>query len=272
MIAIIGGSGLYDIEDIDIEREIVIDTPYGQSNEIMLGKLGQKKVAFLSRHKKGHLLPPSMVPYAANIWALKSIGARRIISISAVGSLREEIEPGTFIIVEDFIDRTYRRRNSFYDESLVMHTSLVPGHCPQLKKIIFEVSNGEVRTGGVYLCIEGPQFSTRAESHFHRKATNANVIGMTNATEFKLAREAGLCYISVSLVTDYDVWKEETVDAKKVLEVFNDNIQRVKKLIPIWIEAIPEDRKCNCKIFPRQALVSQLNDKTRAIYDFLSSE
>jgi 5'-methylthioadenosine phosphorylase len=222
-LGIIGGSGLYALESLlDIEP-IAVETPYGSpSDAIHLGHLGGRTVAFLSRHGAGHRFSPSEVPYRANIWALKSIGVTHLISISAVGSLKEALPPRSFVVPDNLIDRTLGRPRTFFEGGVVAHVSLADPFCPSLSEAVAsaaEVGDLPVARGGTYVCIEGPQFSTRAESHLYR-SWGASVIGMTAMPEARLAREAELCYACLAMVTDYDVWHdaEEHVSVELVIQ------------------------------------------------------
>ena len=209
-IAVIGGSGLYDIEGLEDVQEHVIDTPFGSpSDAIRIGTLNGRRVAFLARHGRGHRYNPTEVPVAANIWALKSLGAFWVVSVSAVGSLKLEIEPRHFVIPDQIIDKTKNRYGTFFKD-IAVHVGFSHPFHPDLAKILYESCVAEgvtVHDGGTYVCMEGPQFSTRAESELHR-SWGASVIGMTAIPEAKLAREAELCYQTVALATDYDCWRE----------------------------------------------------------------
>lgn len=222
-LGIIGGSGLYALEAlINIERQAVA-TPYGNpSDALHVGELAGRPVAFLSRHGIGHRLAPSEIPYRANIWALKSLGVTHLISISAVGSLEEQIQPRSFVVPDNLIDRTLSRPRTFFEDGVVAHVSLAQPFCTTLADVVAQAARvGElpVKRGGVYVCIEGPQFSTRAESSLYR-SWGARVIGMTAMPEARLAREAELCYACLAMVTDYDVWHdaEEHVSVELVIE------------------------------------------------------
>lgn len=220
MIGIIGGSGLYDLPGLTDTRWVDCDTPWGPpSDQVFLGRLGDAELAFLPRHGRGHRVPPSEVNYRANIAALKSLGVTDVLSLSAVGSLREDLAPGCFVVVDQFIDRTFSREKSFFGTGLVAHVAMASPVCARLGEHIghaLEAQQLPHRRGGTYLVMEGPQFSTLAESQLYR-AWNCDVIGMTNMPEAKLAREAELCYASVAMVTDFDCWHpthdDVTVDA-----------------------------------------------------------
>lgn len=215
-IAVIGGSGLYDMQGLEDIQEIHLHTPYGPpSDAIRVGRLGQARVAFLARHARGHKLLPSEIPFLANIWALKSLGVRYLLSVSAVGSLCEPFAPLDLVLPDQFIDHTRGRPRSFFGEGAVAHVSLADPVCPDLQALVWTEAQtlgfgrGRVHRGGTYICIDGPQFSTRAESLMYRQ-WGAQVIGMTNLPEARLAREAEIAYATLALVTDYDCWRERT--------------------------------------------------------------
>ena len=236
MIAIIGGSGLYQIEGLEDATWKRVVTPFGNpSDEILTGRVDGVPVAFLPRHGRGHPHSPTSINYRANIHALKQLGARDVISLSAVGSLEESLAPGTFVIVDQFVDRTFARDKSFFGEGLVAHVSMADPVCRRLgdalEKAAAELGLPHVR-GGSYLVMEGPQFSTRAESELYR-SWGLSVIGMTNMPEAKLAREAELCYATVAMVTDYDCWHDDhaAVSVEQVIAVLNGNAERARSLV-----------------------------------------
>lgn len=249
-IGIIGGSGLYEIEGITILEEREVDTPFGApSAPLTIGDLNGRRVAFLPRHGKHHEFNPSNVPYRANLWALKSVGVFWVVAVNAVGSLREEIVPGHFAIPDQIIDKTCKRPNTMYDE-VVTHVGLSEPFHPMLREVLLEATRQEeitVHDGGTYVAMEGPAFSTRAESHMHR-AWGANLIGMTAMPEARLARETEMCYASVCLPTDYDVWREgeEEVDVTSVLAILRQNIANVKKVLARAIPLIPLEKESEC--------------------------
>ncbi len=235
-IGIIGGSGLYDIDNPSEAEELNILTPWGEtSSSILKTNSGENEVFFLSRHGKGHLISPSEINYRANIYALKFLGVDWIISVSAVGSLKEDIAPGIIVIPDQFIDFTKNRKSSFFDEGIVAHVSMAK---PVSEKLSSQLADSckelgiDYKFGGTYVCIEGPQFSTLAESNFYR-SLDADIIGMTNMPEAKLAREAEICYSTLALSTDYDCWNEahESVSVDQVLDTMNKNINNAKKII-----------------------------------------
>src|SRR3989339_280318 len=234
-IAIIGGSGVYEIEGIKILKEMEIKTPFGlPSDKIRIGELEGVKIAFLPRHAVGHKIMPSEVNSRANIYALKKIGVEKIISISACGSLKEEIKPRDFVIPDQLFDRTKLRPSTFFGDGIVAHVGFAEPYCPELRKILIETAKSlslPVHAGGTYVCIEGPQFSTKAESKVYR-SLGFSVIGMTNLPEAKLAREAEICFATIGLATDYDVWKEgEEVSVERVIENMHILTTNVKKLV-----------------------------------------
>lgn len=248
-IGIFGGTGIYDSQLLEDPEEVVIDTPYGKpSDAITIGVFKGRKTAFLPRHGKKHSLPPHMINYRANIWAFKELGVTRIIAPSAVGSLKEEVKPGHFALPTQFLDFTKSRKGSFSKEGKVIHISVADPFCPELQTSIIDVSkrqNIHMHKDCTYVCIEGPRFSTKAESKFYR-TTGSDIIGMTLVPECQLAREAQICYASISTVTDYDVWAEKPVTAKEVLETLSKNVEMTKIMLMDLIELIPKTRSCLC--------------------------
>tara|TARA_B100000989_G_C19494262_1_gene451239 strand:+ start:75 stop:941 length:867 start_codon:yes stop_codon:yes gene_type:complete len=255
-LGIIGGSGLYEIENFEDKQFIDCITPWGEpSDQILKTKYKNKEVFFLPRHGKGHFISPSKINFRANIDALKQQGVTDIVSISAVGSLKKELQPGKFVIVDQFIDRTFVRNKTFFDNEIVAHVSMAN---PTSKGLMdacenaIKKSNIDYKRGGTYIVMEGPQFSTLAESNLYR-SWNADVIGMTNMPEAKLAREAEIRYASVSMVTDYDCWhpEHENVDVQKVIEVLTGNASKAKDMIKNLIDCFeiyidPKDPAINC--------------------------
>lgn len=241
-IGIIGGSGLYAIDGMEVIDELDIDTPFGKpSDTILIGMLGNRKVAFLPRHGRGHVYNPTNIPVRANIWALKSLGVFWLATVSAVGSLQEHIVPRHFVIPDQVIDRTRSRVNTFFDD-LAVHAGFSHPFDPVMRKLLLAACEAEGITthdGGTYVCMEGPLFSTKAESELHR-SWGASVIGMTALPEAKLAREAEMCYGSICLATDYDVWNEEEfVDIQSVLANVSANVSNVRNVLRRVIESIP---------------------------------
>jgi 5'-methylthioadenosine phosphorylase len=263
-LAILGGSGLYDLPGLTDTRWVAVDTPWGApSDEIFLGRLGDAQLAFLPRHGRGHRIPPSEVNYRANIAALKMLGATDVLSLSAVGGLRADLPPGTFVIVDQFIDRTFAREKSFFGRGLVAHVSMADPVCARLgdhvQAALARQRVPHVR-GGTYLTIEGPQFSTRAESDLYR-SWNCSVIGMTNMPEAKLAREAELCYCSVSMVTDFDCWHpaHDAVTVDAVIKMLLANAQHARELVMGLAGAVAADTKaaaCACRHVLDTALIT----------------
>jgi 5'-methylthioadenosine phosphorylase len=257
-IGIIGGTGVYDPEIIDDAKEMKIYTPFGRtSSPISIGYFKNKKVAFLSRHGHQHQIPPHRIPFRANIWAFKELGVKRIISPSAVGSLKEDYKPSEFVIVDQFIDRTKSRNDTFYEGGQVCHVSTADPFCPELKEIIFKTAQEiEVPThkGGTYVCIQGPRFSTRAESQLFR-SWGVEVIGMTLYPEVVLAREAQICFVNLSMITDYDVWAEKPVSTEEIMKTMSLNLVNLKKVIMNTIPKIPKKRQCKCAFALNEALL-----------------
>ncbi|HSA98221.1 MAG TPA: S-methyl-5'-thioadenosine phosphorylase [Candidatus Nitrosotenuis sp.] len=248
-IGIFGGTGIYDSGLLKDIKEITVDTPYGKtSDSITVGVFEGRKIAFMPRHGKKHTIPPHMINYRANIWAFKQMGITRIIAPSAVGSLKEEHAPGDFVLPNQFIDFTKSRKLSFSEEGRVIHISVADPFCPELQSAILgaaDAQNIPVHRDCTYVCIEGPRFSTKAESRLYR-SMDADIIGMTLVPECQLAREAQMCYASISTVTDYDVWAEKPVTAKEVLETLSKNVANTKKILTSIPSKIPQTRGCSC--------------------------
>lgn len=245
-IAVIGGSGIYEMEGVEDLRFEKVETPFGPpSDEIALGRLEGREVAFLPRHGRGHRLSPSEVNHRANFWALKSLGCDWAIALSAVGSLREEIRPRDFVVPDQIFDRTRLRPSTFFGDGIVAHVSFDEPYCPILRKLLVDAIDAEgipVHDGGTYICIEGPSFSTKAESKVFR-SWGCDVIGMTNLPEAKLAREAEIAFATVALVTDYDVWREgEEVSVERVIENLKVNAENVKKVVRRVVPQVPLER------------------------------
>jgi len=248
-IGIFGGTGIYDSGLLKEAKEITVETPYGKpSDSITVGIFKGKKIAFMPRHGKKHTIPPHLINFRANIWAFKQMGITRIIAPSAVGSLKEQIAPGDFVLPTQFIDFTKSRKLTFSEEGKVFHISVADPFCPELQSSILKAAQAQnisVHKDCTYVCIEGPRFSTKAESRFYR-TTGADIIGMTLVPECQLAREAQMCYASVSAVTDYDVWAEKPVTAKEVIETLHKNVENTKRLLTSIPDFIPEHRGCTC--------------------------
>jgi len=255
-LAIIGGTGLYDVEEFTNRKLIKLDTPWGQpSDDILQTNYNGKKIYFLPRHGRGHFISPSKINFRANIDALKQLGITDIVSVSAVGSLKKDLPPGKFVIIDQFIDRTFARNKTFFDDEIVAHVSMAYPTSNGLMNSCEEAIKKEkiaYQKGGTYIAMEGPQFSTLAESNLY-KSWNADVIGMTNMPEAKLAREAEIRYASVSMVTDFDCWHpdHENVDVQQVIKILLDNAEKAKKMIKNIIDNFeiyidPEDPTSNC--------------------------
>ncbi len=257
-IGIIGGTGVYDPTLLKNIREVKMRTPYGSpSDAISIGELKGKVIAFLPRHGRKHTIRPTDINARANIYAMKKLGVERILAPSAVGSLKEEYRPGDTVIVDQFIDKTTKREQSFYTGKQVCHISVADPMCPQLRGVLVETAD-RMRTDchatGTYVCIEGPRFSTKAESKMHR-SWGADIIGMTLVPECVLAREAEICYACIATVTDYDVWKDHMVNAEEVARTMKQNLEKIKRLITETVAALPKERTCDCGHALKNALV-----------------
>jgi len=255
LIGVIGGSGIYDLPGLENVREVKIYTPYGApSDNIIIGELKDRTIAFLPRHGRGHKIPPHRINYRANIWALKVLGVKWVIAFSAVGSLREDYKPGDFVLPDQFIDMTKGVRGfTFFEGGIVGHVSCADPFCEHLRQVILEAASQvpeiKIHPRGTYVCIEGPRFSTRAESRVWKEVFKADIIGMTLVPEVNLACEAEMCYATVSMVTDYDVWAEKPVTAEEVVKTMGENTVKAKKLLPKIIERLPEkpdEKLCSC--------------------------
>jgi len=261
-IGIIGGSGLYKMEAMTGMEKVRISTPFGEpSDAIILGNVEAVKVAFLPRHGEGHRISPSELPAKANIYALKSLGVERIISVSAVGSLKEEIKPLDIVIPDQLIDATKGRTSTFFTDWIVGHVSFAEPFCPVLSKLLFEAGTKvgvKVHKGGTYLVVEGPQFSTKAESQLYR-SWGADVIGMTALPEAKLAREAEICYATLAFVTDYDCWHPnyESVSTEMILANLRKGIDTVKRILKLLLPSIPQKRDCACASALKYAIATE---------------
>lgn len=257
-IGIIGGTGLYDPKLLKNIREVSVETPYGPTSDLItLGEMGDKKLAFLPRHGKKHVIRPTDVNSRANLYALKKLGVQCILATSTVGSLKEDYKPGDIVCVDQFIDRTTRREQSFYTEGKVCHISVAEPICPELRQILIIVARKNKiihHETGTYVCIEGPRFSTKAESRMYR-SWGADIVGMTLVPECVLAREAEICYASIAMVTDYDVWKEHPVCVDDIVKTMKANIENVKMIIAEIIKNIPKERTCACQTALKSALV-----------------
>ncbi len=263
LLGVIGGSGLYELPGLaDVERRKV-PTPFGDpSDEIVLGRLGNRRLAFLPRHGRGHRILPSELPFRANLWALKSLGAEWVLAVSAVGSLREEIAPGHVVIPDQFIDRTRGRteESTFFGRGIVAHVQFADPFCAPLSKSLAAAARAQgatVHEGGVYVCMEGPLFSTRAESHLHR-SWGAQVIGMTNLQEAKLAREAEMCFATMALATDYDCWRtgHEDVAIDEILRVLAANVDLARRTVAGVASTLPDRSGCGCARALEHAIIT----------------
>jgi len=263
-VAIIGGSGFYEMDGLKDRHEVRCETPFGEpSDAIMLGSLGGVNVAFLARHGKGHRLLPSEVPARANIYALKTLGVERVISVNAVGSLREEIAPRHLVVPDQLIDRTVARQTSFFGEGLVAHVSPADPFCPELSRLLLEgarQTDATVHEGGTAVVIEGPAFSTKSESRLYR-SWGADLVGMTMLPEAKLAREAGICYAALACVTDYDVWRDAhaEVTAQMILDNLLLTVENARRAVALAIEKVTAQRSCRCAFALGDALATSLS-------------
>ncbi len=264
-IGIIGGSGLYDMDGIENVESLNISTPWGgPSGEILKGNLGDTEFLFLPRHGKGHKITPSDINYRANIYAMKMLGVNWIISVSAVGSMKNEIVPGHVVIPSQFIDFTKKRESTFFGNGVVAHVSMADPVCPQLSQVLFDAAVGSGATahkGGTYICIEGPQFSSKGESELYRR-WDVDVIGMTNMPEAKLAREAEICYSTMAFSTDYDCWHEDhdEVTVDDIIETLQQNVAMAKSIIKEVAEKIPSGIECKCSSALENSVITQQDE------------
>lgn len=260
-IGIIGGSGLYAMPGFEAQEERALETPWGApSDPYVVGRLAGKEVAFLSRHGKGHRLSPSELNFRANIWGMKLLGVRHILSLSAVGSLKEELAPGTFVVADQFVDRTMGRASTFFGDGLVAHIGFSHPVCEELANVAYascQKVGVPAKQGGAYLCMEGPAFSTLAESNLYR-SWGMDVIGMTNLQEAKLAREAEICYSTVAMVTDYDCWHADhaAVTVEQIIGVLTQNAENAAKVVAEVVRTMPEDVVCKCHSALAHALIT----------------
>ncbi|MBM3253461.1 MAG: S-methyl-5'-thioadenosine phosphorylase, partial [Candidatus Omnitrophica bacterium] len=265
-IGIIGGSGLYKMEGIKMVKQVSVDTPFGKpSDELTIGKLEGKEVVFLPRHSMGHRISPSKINYRANIYAMKKLGVERVISVTACGSLKKEIKPLDFVVVNQFVDRTNQAREmTFFDNSIVAHISFAHPVCEELSSLLFRTGYGlgkkfkfKIHKGGTYINMEGPAFSTLAESNLYRR-WGMDVIGMTNMSEAKLAREAEICYSTLAAVTDFDCWhpQHETITIDMVIRNLQRNIENAKRILGSAIKNLSLDRTCSCKDALKYAIIT----------------
>jgi 5'-methylthioadenosine phosphorylase len=270
-VGIIGGSGLYAMEGLEDVQTISLTTPFGNpSDSFTIGRLEGVKTVFLPRHGWGHRISPSSVNARANIYGMKKLGVEWIIGVSAVGSMKETIHPGDIVILDQFIDRTTGRPNTFFNDGIVGHVSFADPVCPVLSHILYQAAKevkASVHQGGTYLCIEGPQFSTRAESRLYR-TWGVDLIGMTNLPEARLAREAEICYATIALVTDYDCWHEEAGDVSigEVLRILAQSTKMARSVIRHAVIHLPEKRECICATALKYAITTEkkhLSEKTK---------
>jgi len=261
VVGVIGGSGLYEMEGLEEVQTVSLKTPFGEpSDSFIVGRLEGVKIAFLPRHGKGHRISPSSLNFRANIFGMKKLGAQWIIGVSAVGSMKESIHPGDMIIPDQFIDRTTGRVSTFFNDGIVGHVGFADPVCPVLSDILFQAGKevgATVQKGGTYICIEGPQFSTRAESRLYR-TWGVDVIGMTNLPEAKLAREAEICYATIAFATDYDCWHETAGDVSigDVLRILAQSTKIAKSAIRKAVQKLPEKRECLCATALKYALIT----------------
>ena len=279
VLGVIGGSGVYEINGLQNKRWKKVSSSFGEpSDELLFGDLNGQEMVFLPRHGRGHRIPPSEINYRANIDALKRAGVTEIISVSAVGSLKEELKPGMFVIVDQFIDRTFAREKSFFTSGLVAHVSMAKPVCSRLGNHIQSAAKSigiEIVRGGVYIAMEGPQFSSIAESELYR-SWGCDVVGMTNMPEAKLAREAEICYVSVAMVTDYDCWHTEhdNVSVDAMIKVLSANADNARSLVKASSEAISSDQlssNCSCKSSLENAIITSPDSRDQELVEKLDA-
>ena len=274
-IGIIGGSGLYSMPGLTDVREVRQQTPFGEpSDAYVLGTLEARKVAFLARHGRGHRIMPTELNFRANIYGFKQLGAERILSLSAVGSLKEDHKPLDFVVPDQFFDRTRHRADTFFGDGIVAHVSFADPICPELAKIVegaCKKAAVSVKPGGTYLCMEGPQFSTKAESNIYR-SWGMDVIGMTNLQEAKLAREAEMCYVTIAMVTDYDCWhpQHDSVTVDQIVAVLVKNAENACAVVRQTVAAMPKKQSCKCSSSLAHAIITERDKIPRATRQKLS--
>jgi 5'-methylthioadenosine phosphorylase len=279
VLGVIGGSGLYQMPGLEDVEEIDVETPWGSpSDAVIKGRLGETTLLFLPRHGRGHRIPPSAINFRANLWALKTLGATHVLSVSAVGSLREEIAPGDLVVVDQFIDRTQRRAGTFFDEGFAAHVSMADPVCPMLARAVTEAARQtgvKVHEGGTYVCIEGPRFSTRAESFMFR-SWNCSVVGMTNVPEVFLAREIELPYSTLALATDYDCWREHdaSVDITMILEILHKNVERAQETVRHLAKSLPDPARSPASsafqyamLTDRSRISAEIRERFKPLFD-----
>ncbi|HSW50276.1 MAG TPA: S-methyl-5'-thioadenosine phosphorylase [Bryobacteraceae bacterium] len=277
---IIGGSGLYSMPGFEAQEEVAVETPWGSpSDKYVVGRLSGRDVAFLARHGRGHRISPSELNFRANIYGMKSLGVERIVSLSAVGSLKEEHRPQDFVVPDQFFDRTRGRASTFFGEGLVAHVSFAHPVCPELSATVYEAcltSGVNAKKGGTYLCMEGPAFSTVAESNVYR-SWGMDVIGMTNLQEAKLAREAEICYVTVAMVTDYDCWHpdHDAVTVAQIVANLVKNAEHAAKVVAAAVARTPAERRCPCGSALQNAIItdrSLIPEATRKKLELLAGK
>jgi 5'-methylthioadenosine phosphorylase len=251
VVGVIGGSGLYEIDGLTDVREVRLSTPFGEPSDAFIqGTLGGVRMVFLPRHGRGHRISPSEINFRANIWGLKKLGVNRILSISAVGSMREDVHPGDFVVIDQFIDRTRHRPDTFFTDGVVAHVMFADPVCHEVRKVFLTAAakvGVKAHDGGTYVNMEGPQFSTRAESKLYR-SWGVDVIGMTNLQEAKLAREAEICYATLAMATDYDCWHEshDAVTVEAIVAVMHKNVGNARNVIKAAVPLFAKQRTCGC--------------------------
>ncbi|HEX5037178.1 MAG TPA: S-methyl-5'-thioadenosine phosphorylase [bacterium] len=261
LIGVIGGSGLYEMEGLKVLEEKRLETPFGApSDAYIVGELDGRKVVFLPRHGRGHRVSPSELNFRANIWGMKKLGVDAILAVSAVGSMKKEIEPGHMVVIDQFFDRTKGRVSTFFTDGVVAHVTFADPVCPEIRKVLIasgKKTGATVHEKGTYLCMEGPQFSTRAESNVYRQ-WGMDVIGMTNLQEAKLAREAEICYATLALSTDYDCWYEghDDVTIEMVIATLTKNVETAKRIVKQAVTAIGAERSCGCRTAMKNAILT----------------
>jgi 5'-methylthioadenosine phosphorylase len=261
-IGVIGGSGLYKIEGLDVKDELAVKTPFGRpSGKFIIGELEERDIVFLPRHDIGHRIPPGFINYRANIFAMKKLGVDRIVSVTACGSLKEDLRPLDFVVVDQFVDRTnHGREMSFFEEGIVAHVEFSHPVCAHLQRTLYDagkILNLRIHNGGTYINMEGPAFSTLAESQLYR-SWGMDVIGMTNFAEAKLAREAEICYATLAAITDYDCWHptHTTVTIDLILANLQKNVQNSKNMLKAFVRSLPQERSCSCGNALQYAIVT----------------
>lgn len=261
VVGVIGGSGLYEMKELKVDRRVRMKTPFGDpSDAFIVGRLKGVKMVFLPRHGVGHRLLPSEINYRANIWGMKKLGVEYLIASGTCGSFKEELSPGTIVVIDQFLDRTRLRQSTFLGNGIAGHPSFADPVCPELSKVLYLAGRevgAPIKMGGTYVCMEGPHLSTRAESFFY-KNLGADVIGMTNLTEAKLAREAEICYASLALVTDYDCWHETEADVtiEMVLEGMKKNVETYRRIVKDAVTRLPQKRECACASAMQHAIIT----------------